>query len=99
MSLLAATLALAHAASDSLPHYHRGRLTQYDIGPPNILLSTNDEQRLRAGKAVMQAVVADDGETRRMIAVQDIPVPASVALSRSTRRYLELPTPGVSHNP
>lgn len=68
------------AASEDLPHYHRGKLAKYDLGPPSVLLSRKDEGRLRAGKAVMQAIVAEDGLTRRLVSVQDIPVPSSVRL-------------------
>ena len=70
----------ARAASDAQPHYHRGRLTPYQLGPPSLLLSARDEDRLRTGRPVMQALVAEDGLTRRMIMVQDIPVPSSVVL-------------------
>lgn len=69
-------------ASDTMPHYHQGRLSAYEIGPPSVLLSDRDESRLRAGRAVMQAVVADDGVSRRMIMVQDICAPSSVVLNR-----------------
>lgn len=76
----------AGAASDSLPHYHTGRLTPYKIEAPNLLLSAADERALQAGKPVMQALVADDGETRRMVMVQDIPAPSSVVLGCAQRR-------------
>jgi hypothetical protein len=75
-------LASALAASDSQPHYHRGKLAPYQIERPSVLLSASDESRLRSGRAVMQALVADDGLTRRMIMVQDISTPASVVLGR-----------------
>lgn len=74
--------ATAEAATDSQPHYHRGKLTPYKVGPPSVLLSSRDEQCLRSGKPVMQALVAEDGVTRRMIMVQDIPVPSSIVLGR-----------------
>lgn len=78
-----AVLALAALAADSRqPHYHRGKLSKYEIGPPSVLLSRNDEKRLKSGKPVMQAVVADDGLTRRMLTVMDIPVPSSIVLGR-----------------
>ena len=70
------------AASESQHHYHTGKLTRYEIGPPSVLLSASDESRLRAGRPVMQAVVADDGVSRRMIMVQNIPAPSSVVLGR-----------------
>jgi len=68
--------------SDTQPHYHQGKLTPYEIGAPSLLLSARDEDRLRAGRPVMQALVGEDGQTRRLIMVQDIPVPSSVALGR-----------------
>lgn len=76
--------ATAEAATDSQPHYHRGKLTPYKVGPPSVLLSSRDEQCLRSGKPVMQALVAEDGVTRRMIMVQDIPVPSSIVLGCAT---------------
>ena len=84
LSTLLALLVCGSAlgASDSQPHYHRGKLTPYQIEKPSLLLSTSDEARLRSGKPVMQALVADDGETRRMIMVQDVPTPSSVVLGR-----------------
>jgi hypothetical protein len=72
----------ARAASESESHYHSGKLTPYDIGPPSLLLSAKDEAQLRSGKAVMQAVVADDAQSRRLIMVQDIATPASVVMDR-----------------
>jgi len=69
-------------ASESQPHYHQGKLTKYEVGPPSVLLSARDESRLRAGRAVMQAVVADDGHSHRLIMVQDVPVPSNIAMGR-----------------
>ena len=80
LGLLGGLPDIVHAASDSQPHYHRGKLTPYQIGPPSLLLSGRDEEKLRAGRPVMQALVAEDGLTRRLIMVQDIPVPSSVVL-------------------
>jgi len=77
-----ALIASAKAATDSQPHYHTGKLTPYHIGPPSVLLSSRDEERLRAGRPVIQALVADDGQTRRMIMVQDIAAPSSIVLGR-----------------
>ncbi len=68
------------AAADNAPHYHRGKLAPYQLGPPSVTLSTSDEQRLRAGRPVMQTVLGGDGESRRLIMVQDVPVPSSVVL-------------------
>jgi hypothetical protein len=80
LGLLGGLPGIVQAASDSQPHYHRGKLTPYQIGPPSLLLSGRDEEKLRAGRPVMQALVAEDGLTRRLIMVQDIPVPSSVVL-------------------
>jgi len=74
--------AYVNAASDAQPHFHSGKLTPYKIGEPSLLLSGRDEAQLRAGRPVMQALVADDGETRRLIMVQDIAAPSSVVLGR-----------------
>jgi len=71
---------LAFSAIDDLPHYHRGKLTQYEIGPPSVLLSNGDEQRLRTGKPVLQAVETGVVGARRMLMVQDISAPASVVM-------------------
>ena len=71
--------ALISAASLEEPHFHRGRLSPYQLSKPKLLLSGSDEQRLRNGESVMQAVAADDG-SRRMIAVQDINVPVHVVM-------------------
>jgi len=79
---LALSLALVAAASDSEPHYHRGKLTRYELGPPTITLSASDEARLRTGKAVTQAVETDEAGARRMIMVQNIPAPSSVVMGR-----------------
>jgi len=73
---------LVLGAAESQPHYHTGKLTPYEIGPPSLLLSAKDEGRLRSGKAVMQALVSDDGQAHRMIMVQDIPAPSSVVMER-----------------
>ena len=52
-------------------------------GKPNLLISSSDEQRLRQGESVMQAVASADG-SRRMVAVQDIDVPVHVVMGRIT---------------
>ena len=49
------------AASLEEPHFHRGRLSPYTLSKPNLLISSSDEQRLRHGESVMQAVAAADG--------------------------------------
>jgi hypothetical protein len=71
---------LALGAVDDLPHYHRGKLTQYEIGPPSVLLSNSDEQRLKTGKPVLQAVETGVVGARRMLMVQDIAAPANVVM-------------------
>jgi len=78
---LSCLFAVTTGASDDLPHYHQGVLKPYALGPPQILLSQRDEGKLRSGRAVMQAMAADD-DTRRMIMVQDIKAPANVVLGR-----------------
>lgn len=70
------------AASESQRHYHNGKLTRYEVGPPSLVLSADEESKLRAGKAVMKALASDDGESQRLIMVQDIQAPASVVLGR-----------------
>ena len=79
---LAAVVGVASAASEE-PHFHRGRLSPYQLSKPTILISSSDEQRLRHGESVMQAVDAADG-SRRMVAVQDIDVPVHVVMGRIT---------------
>jgi len=69
------------AASEAQPHFHKGVLKPYELGPPDILLSAQDERSLQQGRAVTQALVGDD-ETRRLIMVQDIRAPSQVVLSR-----------------
>jgi len=80
-SLLAGIGCVA-AASESEPHFHSGKLMQYEIGPPSVLLSTSDEAKLRSGKAIMQAVETDVAGSRRLLMVQDIPAPSNIVMSR-----------------
>lgn len=80
--LLSAVASVAHAADSSQPHFHSGKLTPYRIGPPSVLLSSKDEDRLRSGHPVVQTLVSEDGVSRRMIMVADIPVPSSIVLGR-----------------
>jgi len=68
-------------ASEQQPHFHRGVLKPYALGPPDILLSAQDERNLRMGRAVSQALAAED-DTRRLIMVQDIQAPCDFVLSR-----------------
>jgi hypothetical protein len=75
-------LRLASGASDAEPHFHHGKLTPYEIGPPSILLSPSDESRLADGEAIMQAIVHEDGETRRLLMVKDVRAPADVIAGR-----------------
>jgi len=81
-ALLSAVASVAHAADGSQPHFHSGKLTPYRIGPPSVLLSSKDEARLRSGHPVVQTLVSEDGQSRRMIMVADIPVPSSIVLGR-----------------
>ncbi len=46
----------AAPATPDQPHYHRGKLSPYEIGPPSILLSRHDEERLAAGETLMQVL-------------------------------------------
>jgi len=74
--------AVAYAANDKAPHFHQGKLAPYEIGPPSLMLSSDDETELRAGNPIMQTVVADDSCTRRLIMVRDIEAPAQVVMGR-----------------
>jgi len=71
----------AFAASESQPHFHRGVLKPYELRPPDILLSTQDERLLKSGRAVTH-LLEGEGDARRMIMVQDIKAPSQVVLSR-----------------
>merc|ERR1712176_1126192 len=82
LSTLLAGVGCVTAATESEPHFHAGKLTQYEIGPPSVLLSTSDEAKLRSGKPVMQAVETDVSGSRRLLMVQDIRAPANVVMSR-----------------
>ena len=79
----ALVVGVVSAASLDEPHFHRGKLAPYQLGKPNLLISSSDEQRLRQGESVMQAVASADG-SRRMVAVQDIDVPVHVVMGRIT---------------
>ena len=79
----ALVVGVVSAASVDEPHFHRGKLSPYQLGKPNLLISSADEQRLRQGESVMQAVASADG-SRRMVAVQDIDVPVHVVMGRIT---------------
>lgn len=90
MSLRLALFALVHAGSAvakavadaRAPHFHDGKMTPYEIGPPSILLSPADESRLAEGEALMQAIVQEDGVSRRLIMVKDIKAPPEVITGR-----------------
>lgn len=82
LSALLLGLTLAAAATEDEPHYHRGKLSGYEIGPPSVLLSQSDEAKLRTGKPIMQAVESDTNGARRMVMVQNIPAPAHVVMGR-----------------
>lgn len=82
-ALLASALVVAaRGASDSLPHFHRGKFSPYEIGPPSVSLSSSDEQRLAAGEPITQAYVNSDGHSRRLLMVKDIFAPADVVMGR-----------------
>ena len=76
------TLSVAHAATDSLPHFHCGKFSPYEIGPPSVLLSTADEEKLAAGEPITQAFVNTDGHSRRLLMVKDINAPVDVVMGR-----------------
>mmetsp|Transcript_8920 Transcript_8920/g.29587 ORF Transcript_8920/g.29587 Transcript_8920/m.29587 type:complete len:278 (+) Transcript_8920:43-876(+) len=79
--MLALSLAVA-AAAENEPHYHDGKLTRYEIGPPSVLLSRSDEERLSSGKPVMQAMETGIVGARRLLMVQDIAAPPNVVMDR-----------------
>jgi len=87
----AASLSLVAGASDSEPHYHDGKLTRYELGPPSVLLSDADEAKLRSGKPVMQ-VLEDELGARRLVMVQDIAVPPQIVFGRicDTNNYAQM---------
>lgn len=76
------SLSLVLGASESQPHYHKGKLARYDIGPPTLMLSASDESRLRSGRSVQQSLPGEDGVSQRMIMVQDIKAPCDIVLGR-----------------
>ena len=49
---------------------------------PSILLSPRDEEKLAMGEALMQAVVREDGISRRLIMVRDIKAPDAIVSDR-----------------
>ena len=81
-SVLFSLLVGAHAASDSLPHFHTGKFSPYELGPPSVLLSSADEEKLASGEPVTQAFVNEDGGSRRLLMVKDIHAPADVIMGR-----------------
>lgn len=46
-------------ANANLPHYHRGVLPRYEIGPPDLKLSASEAKRLQDGETIMQAILID----------------------------------------
>ena len=76
-------LAVANAASDSMPHFHLGKFSPYEIGPPSVLLSAADEEKLGLGEPITQAYVNSDGHSRRLLMVKDINAPVDVSRSPS----------------
>ena len=75
-------LASALAADDSVRHYHKGKLSKYELSPPSVMLSDGDEEQIRQGRAIMQVIIAPDGEERRLIMVRDVETPAWVVMDR-----------------
>ena len=80
--LVCSLLGAVGAASDSLPHYHNGKFSPYEIGPPSVLLSTADEEKLAGGEPITQAFVNTDGRSRRLLMVKDIKAPVDVVIGR-----------------
>lgn len=78
----ASLLSIARAASDKLPHFHRGKFSPYEIGPPSVLLSAADEEKLASGDPITQAFVNADGHSRRLLMVKDIKAPVDVVMGR-----------------
>jgi len=79
---LSVQFAACTSASDSVAHFHPGKLKQYEIGPPSILLSVEEEQKLEAGEDIMQAILQDDGVARRLVMVKDVQAPPEIILDR-----------------
>ena len=71
-------------ANEAQQHYHQGKLRPYELGPPSILLTQADEEKLGRGETLMQALVKDerDPTDRRLLMVRDIAAPADIILSR-----------------
>ena len=80
--MLATVVSFILAASESQRHYHKGKLSRYEIGPPDIKLSASDESRLRSGRAVLQTVTKEDGSPCRLVSVQDIQAPTPIVCGR-----------------
>eukprot|EP00962_Isochrysis_galbana_P051796 scaffold23219_cov131-Isochrysis_galbana.AAC.5 len=88
---LAAVLPVARAANPDAPHPHSGKLPPYVLGPPTVLLSREDEDELKSGRAIMRAITAPralqadeqrEGGTRRLLMVRDVKAPKHVVLDR-----------------
>ena len=94
LPMLTLSLAVA-AAAENEPHYHNGKLTRYEIGPPSVLLSRSDEERLSSGKPVMQAMETGIVGARRLLMVQDIAAPPNVVMECACARA----TAGLAHRP
>mgnify|MGYP001495449242 CR=1 FL=1 len=65
-------LALALAADEGSKHYHGGKLSKYEIGPPALLLSESDEARLRSGRASPPAEPEGQGDAAAVRQVQEV---------------------------
>lgn len=79
--VLSACVAAVRGASESQAHMHTGRLARYEIGPPTLVLSSEEEDKLNAGKAVMKSLPSAGGASR-LVMVQDIQAPANIVLGR-----------------
>ena len=83
--LVLAAATLVGASDATRPHFHGGKLTPYEMGPPTMLISPADESELEKGSAIMRAI---PGETtsapRRLVMVRDIESPDHIVLARIT---------------
>jgi len=79
---LIASATRVHGASTDEEHYHQGLMKPYEIGPPSVQLSKDDEAALEAGQTLMQATVQSDGGSRRLLMVKDIKTPKHIIFGR-----------------
>jgi len=73
---------LRGGASETEPHGHVGKLRQYSLAPPDVQLSVIEQACLLRGKPVTQTTVSSDGQSRRLMVVQDVEAPCDIVLGR-----------------